>query len=139
MAEIRQVSRLNWNEIIRSKGSLQAQDNFRRSVEDWRADWAKRAQALAAQKKAGKISAEVFAAQDAVLNTERDNYLLGVGFYETVTDEILNTRFHDTIIDAVKEKPVLVLRIVTSITNYYRGQRGKAELTEAQVKSRLLA
>lgn len=138
MAEIRQVSRIKWNEIINSKGSQQARDQFLREFDDFRNDWAKRKQALTAQYK-GKLQDPAYLAAKAALQAEAETALKEYGFYEEISEAQLDTEFHDNLLDAVKNRPALVLRIVTSITNYYRSQQGKTDLTEAQVKSRLLA
>jgi hypothetical protein len=135
---LRQVRPVAWNALVASKGSQQAQDQFLREVSDYRNDWAKRKQALTAQYK-GKLQDPAYLVAKANLQAEAETKLKGFGFYEEVTEAQLDTEFHDALIVAVKERPVLVLRIVTSIANYYRQQQGKSELSELQVKTRILA
>lgn len=135
---IRQISATAWQALVASKGSQQEQDNFLRAVDAYRNDWAGRKQALTAQYK-DNLQDPAYLAAKAALQAEAEAQLLAHGYYEEVGQEQLNQIFQDKIVDAVKNRPAIILTIVTRITNYYRGQQGKDPLTEAQVRSRLLA
>ena len=73
------------------------------------------------------------------MQTEAETQLLNYGFYEEVTEAELDTEFVENVREAVVERPLLILRVITRITNYYRAQQEKPALTEAQVRARLLA
>ncbi len=74
-----------------------------------------------------------------MLQAEAETTLLGYGFYQEVSEEDLDLEFHDSVIEMVKSRPALILKIVTSITNYYRGVAGKLPLDEKEIKTRLLS
>lgn len=134
---IRQVDISTWNAIIASKGSIQNQDIFLREFNSFRDDWAKRKQILANEYKSDLTNADYLAAK-TILQTEAETQLIQFGFYEEVSQIDLDDNIHDNIILAVKNHPALILRIMTSITNYYRSLLNKSKLTEYQVKTRLL-
>ena len=135
---IRQRSASAWRAIVASKGSQAEQEAFLQTVAAYRADWAVRKQALTAQYK-DNLQDPAYLAAKAVLQTEAETQLLAYGFYEEVTEDALNTEFVEQILEAVVERPLLILRVVTRITNYYRAQQEKPARTEAQVRARLLA
>jgi hypothetical protein len=143
---IRQKSAADWRAWVESQGSLEEQLEFIAVVRAYRDDWAVRKQALTAQYK-DNLQDPAYLAAKAVLQTEAETQLLAYGFYEEVTEDALNTEFVEQILEAVVERPLLILRVVTRITNYYRAQQEKPDraqqekpaLTEAQVRARLLA
>lgn len=135
---IRQKSAADWRAWVESQGSLEEQLEFIAVVRAYRDDWAVRKQALTAQYK-DNLQDPAYLAAKAVLQTEAETQLLAYGFYEEVTEDALSTEFVEQILEAVVERPLLILRVVTRITNYYRDQREKQALTEAQVRARLLA
>lgn len=144
---IRQKSAADWRAWVESQGSLEEQLEFIAVVRAYRDDWAVRKQALTAQYK-DNLQDPAYLAAKAVLQTEAETQLLAYGFYEEVTEDALNTEFVEQILEAVVERPLLILRVVTRITNYYRAQQEKPALTaqqekpaltEAQVRARLLA
>jgi hypothetical protein len=142
---IRQKSAADWRAWVESQGSLEEQLEFIAVVRAYRDDWAVRKQALTAQYK-DNLQDPAYLAAKAVLQTEAETQLLAYGFYEEVTEDDLNTEFVEQIREAVVERPLLILRVVTRITNYYRAQQEesrspglKPALTEAQVRARLLA
>ncbi len=135
---IRQKSAADWRAWVESQGSLEEQLEFIAVVRAYRDDWAVRKQALTAQYKENQQDPAYLAAK-AVLQTEAETQLLAYGFYEEVTEDALSTEFVEQILEAVVERPLLILRVVTRITNYYRAQQEKPALTEAQVRARLLA
>ncbi|MDI9416544.1 MAG: hypothetical protein QM438_02170 [Euryarchaeota archaeon] len=135
---IRQKSAADWRAWVESQGSLEEQLEFIAVVRAYRDDWAVRKQALTAQYK-DNLQDPAYLAAKAVLQTEAETQLLAYGFYEEVTEDALSTEFVEQILEAVVERPLLILRVVTRITNYYRAQREKPALTEAQVRARLLA
>lgn len=141
---IRQKSAADWRAWVESQGSLEEQLEFIAVVRAYRDDWAVRKQALTAQYK-DNLQDPAYLAAKAVLQTEAETQLLAYGFYEEVTEDALSTEFVEQILEAVVERPLLILRVVTRITNYYRAQQEnraqqeKPALTEAQVRARLLA
>jgi hypothetical protein len=135
---IRQKSAADWRAHVESQGSLEEQLKFLAVVRAYRDDWAVRKQALTAQYK-DNLQDPAYLAAKAVLQTEAETQLLAYGFYEEVTEDALSTEFVEQILEAVVERPLLILRVVTRITNYYRAQQEKPALTEAQVRARLLA
>lgn len=142
---IRQKSAADWRAWVESQGSLEEQLEFIAVVRAYRDDWAVRKQALTAQYK-DNLQDPAYLAAKAVLQTEAETQLLAYGFYEEVTEDALSTEFVEQILEAVVERPLLILRVVTRITNYYRAQQDyyraqqeKPALTEAQVRARLLA
>lgn len=135
---IRQKSAADWRAWVESQGSLEEQLEFIAVVRAYRDDWAVRKQALTAQYK-DNLQDPAYLAAKAVLQTEAETQLLAYGFYEEVTEDALSTEFVEQIREAVVERPLLILRVVTRITNYYRAQKEKPALTEAQVRARLLA
>lgn len=135
---IRQKSAADWRAWVESQGSLEEQLEFIAVVRAYRDDWAVRKQALTAQYK-DNLQDPAYLAAKAVLQTEAETQLLAYGFYEEVTEDALSTEFVEQILEAVVERPRLILRVVTRITNYYRAQQEKPALTEAQVRARLLA
>lgn len=135
---IRQKSAADWRAWVESQGSLEEQLEFIAVVRAYRDDWAVRKQALTAQYK-DNLQDPAYLAAKAVLQTEAETQLLAYGFYEEVTEDALNTEFVEQILEAVVERPLLILRVVTRITNYYRARQEKPALTEAQVRARLLA
>jgi hypothetical protein len=135
---IRQKSAADWRAWVESQGSLEEQLEFIAVVRAYRDDWAVRKQALTAQYK-DNLQDPAYLAAKAVLQTEAETQLLAYGFYEEVTEDDLNTEFVEQIREAVVERPLLILRVVTRITNCYRAQQEKPALTEAQVRARLLA
>lgn len=143
---IRQKSAADWRAWVESQGSLEEQLEFIAVVRAYRDDWAVRKQALTAQYK-DNLQDPAYLAAKAVLQTEAETQLLAYGFYEEVTEDALSTEFVEQILEAVVERPLLILRVVTRITNYYRAQQEKPDraqqekpaLTEAQVRARLLA
>jgi len=135
---IRQKSAADWRAWVESQGSLEEQLEFIAVVRAYRDDWAVRKQALTAQYK-DNLQDPAYLAAKAVLQTEAETQLLAYGFYEEVTEDALSTEFVEQIREAVVERPLLIPRVVTRITNYYRAQREKPALTEAQVRARLLA
>lgn len=135
---IRQKSAADWRAWVESQGSLEEQLEFIAVVRAYRDDWAVRKQALTAQYK-DNLQDPAYLAAKAVLQTEAETQLLAYGFYEEVTEDALSTEFVEQILEAVVERPLLILRVVTRITNYYRAQKEKPALTEAQVRARLLA
>jgi hypothetical protein len=142
---IRQKSAADWRAWVESQGSLEEQLEFIAVVRAYRDDWAVRKQALTAQYK-DNLQDPAYLAAKAVLQTEAETQLLAYGFYEEVTEDDLNTEFVEQILEAVAARPLLILRVVTRITNYYRAQQEKHRaqqekpaLTEAQVRARLLA
>ena len=145
---IRQKSAADWRAHVESQGSLEEQLEFIAVVRAYRDDWAVRKQALTAQYK-DNLQDPAYLAAKAVLQTEAETQLLAYGFYEEVTEDALSTEFVEQILEAVVERPLLILRVVTRITNYYRAQQEKPALTgaqqekpaltEAQVRARLMA
>ena len=139
---IRQKSAADWRAWVESQGSLEEQLEFIAVVRAYRDDWAVRKQALTAQYK-DNLQDPAYLAAKAVLQTEAETQLFAYGFYEEVTEDALSTEFVEQILEAVVERPLLILRVVTRITNYYRAQQEKPALkpalTEAQVRARLLA
>lgn len=135
---IRQKSAADWRAWVESQGSLEEQLEFIAVVRAYRDDWAVRKQALTAQYK-DNLQDPAYLAAKAVLQTEAETQLLAYGFYEEVTEDALSTEFVEQILEAVVERPLLILRVVTRITNYYRAQQEKPARTEAQVRARLLA
>lgn len=135
---IRQKSAADWRAWVESQGSLEEQLEFIAVVRAYRDDWAVRKQALTAQYK-DNLQDPAYLAAKAVLQTEAETQLLAYGFYEEVTEDALSTEFVEQILETVVERPRLILRVVTRITNYYRAQQEKPALTEAQVRARLLA
>lgn len=135
---IRQKSAADWRAWVESQGSLEEQLEFIAVVRAYRDDWAVRKQALTAQYK-DNLQDPAYLAAKAVLQTEAETQLLAYGFYEEVTEDALSTEFVEQILEAVVERPLLIPRVVTRITNYYRAQQEKPALTEAQVRARLLA
>lgn len=135
---IRQKSAADWRAWVESQGSLEEQLEFIAVVRAYRDDWAVRKQALTAQYK-DNLQDPAYLAAKAVLQTEAETQLLAYGFYEEVTEDALSTEFVEQIREAVVERPLLIPRVVTRITNYYRAQQEKPALTEAQVRARLLA
>lgn len=135
---IRQKSAADWRAWVESQGSLEEQLEFIAVVRAYRDDWAVRKQALTAQYK-DNLQDPAYLAAKAVLQTEAETQLLAYGFYEEVTEDALSTEFVEQILEAVVERPLLILRVVTRITNYYRARQEKPALTEAQVRARLLA
>jgi hypothetical protein len=135
---IRQKSAADWRAWVESQGSLEEQLEFIAVVRAYRDDWAVRKQALTAQYK-DNLQDPAYLAAKAVLQTEAETQLLAYGFYEEVTEDALSTEFVEQILEAVVERPPLILRVVTRITNYYRAQQEKPALTEAQVRARLMA
>lgn len=142
---IRQKSAADWRAWVESQGSLEEQLEFIAVVRAYRDDWAVRKQALTAQYK-DNLQDPAYLAAKAVLQAEAETQLLSYGFYEEVSEDALDTEFVEQILEAVVERPLLILRVVTRITNYYRAQQEKHRaqqekpaLTEAQVRARLLA
>lgn len=135
---IRQKSAADWRAWVESQGSLEEQLEFLAVVRAYRDDWAIRKQALTAQYK-DNLQDPAYLAAKATLQAEAETQLLAYGFYEEVTETEQETEFVEQIHDAVLERPLLVLRVITRITNYYRSQQEKPALTEAQVRTRLLA
>ena len=135
---IRQKSAADWRAWVESQGSLEEQLEFIAVVRAYRDDWAVRKQALTAQYK-DNLQDPAYLAAKAALQTEAETQLLSYGFYEEVTEAEQETEFVENIREAVVERPLLILRVITRITNYYRAQREKPALTETQVRTRLMA
>ena len=135
---IRQKSAADWRAWVESQGSLEEQLEFIAVVRAYRDDWAVRKQALTAQYK-DNLQDPAYLAAKAALQTEAETQLLSYGFYEEVTEAEQETEFVENIQEAVVERPLLILRVITRITNYYRAQREKPALTETQVRTRLMA
>jgi hypothetical protein len=135
---IRQKSAADWRAWVESQGSLEEQLEFIAVVRAYRDDWAVRKQALTAQYK-DNLQDPAYLAAKAVLQTEAETQLLAYGFYEEVTEDALSTEFVEQILEAVVERPLLILRVITRITNYYRAQSEMPALSEAQVRARLMA
>lgn len=132
---IRQVRAAKWREIVASKPDPAA---FLAEFDAFRNGWAARKQAWAARWK-GNLGSSEAQAEKAALQSEAETALLGYGFYESATGAQENNEFLASILDAAKSHPALVLSVVTRIANHYRNQQGKTDLTETQVKTRLLA
>ena len=135
---IRQKSAADWRAWVESQGSLEEQLEFIAVVRAYRDDWAVRKQTLTAQYK-DNLQDPAYLAAKAALQTEAETQLLSYGFYEEVTEAEQETEFVENIREAVVERPLLILRVITRITNYYRAQREKPALTETQVRTRLMA
>lgn len=142
MVELRQVSSVEWKAILAAKGSKQEQDKFQREVDNYRTEIAKRIQSLAAEYKSkfGKdyCTPEYITAKTSI-HSEADAQLMAWGFLYMPDEAKLDTEFTNNVFDAIVNKPLLVLKIITRIVNFYRSQQGKADLTEAQVKTRMLS
>lgn len=132
---IRQVRAAKWREIVASKPDP---SSFLAEFDAYRSGWAARKQGWAAKWK-GNLGSTGAQAEKAALQSEAETAMLGYGFYESVTEAQENNEFLASVLNAAKSHPSLVLSVVTRIANHYRNQQGKADLTETQVKTRLLA
>lgn len=142
MVEIRQTSSVEWKAILAAKGSKQEQDIFQREVDNYRSGIAKRIQSLSAEYKSkyGKdYYTPEYQAAKAAIHAEAEAQLLAWGFLHVPDEAKIESEFLNNVFEAIVDKPLLVLKIITRIVNFYRSQRGKADLTEAQVKTRMLS
>lgn len=135
---VRQVSPAVWKAIVELKGTAEQQAAFLAEFEAYRNNYATRKQALSAQYKGDFENPAYIAARDA-LRSELESTMIGYGFYESLTEAQVDDANRSMIVSNIKNYPTLILGIVTDVTNFYRSQNGKEELTEAQVRTRLLA
>jgi hypothetical protein len=136
---IRQVSHAQWMAILAAQpdGGVALKAALT-SIQDTReaesGDLARRYYRL------HEIDKTTFDALESASSQKVLDWALASRYYENVTEETLQAEDRDALVEAVQRHPdASILTIMTRITNYYRNKQGKSDLTEAQVRSRLLA
>jgi len=143
MAQIAQVPAKVWRDKLAALSSQQDRDNLLRQLKDIQDTYATQKQALSAQYKAlgGDWTKNPdFVAARTALQTKLESDMIALGYYETISDDVIEPRERDSIFEAIiRHRPASILSMVTRIANHFRSLQGKAALTEDQVKTRLLA